>query len=125
VFYIPNITFIEEKVTNYHTNDKRRVEVEVLIDYKSDVHKAKQTAQMVLDQFPNILKAPGSDIIVDSLSDNGILLRARYWTPVTDDYFHTRSNVTETLNLALRQQNIEIAYPHLTVTHTNFEKTTS
>lgn len=125
VFYIPNITFIEDKVTNYHTNDKRRVEVEVLIDYDSDVHKAKQTVQMVLDQFPNILQAPASDVILDKLSDNGILLRARYWTPVTDNYFHTRSNVTETINLALKKQDISIAYPHLTVTHTNFEKASS
>ena len=122
VFYIPNITFIEDKVTNYHTNDKRRVDIEILIDYGSDVHKAKKTVQMVLDQFPNILKAPASDVIVDSLADNGILLRARYWTPVTDNYFHTKSNVTETLNLALKQQGIDIAYPHLTVTHTNFDK---
>lgn len=125
VFYIPNITFIEDKVTNYHTNDKRRVDVDILIDYDSDVHKAKQTVQMVLDQFPNILQAPASDVILDKLSDNGILLRARYWTPVTDNYFHTKSNVTETLNLALRKQGISIAYPHLTVTHTNFEKTSS
>ena len=125
VFYIPNITFIEEKVTNYHTNDKRRVEVDILVDYGTDIHKAKQTVQMVIDQFPNILQAPASDVIVDSLADNGILLRARYWTPVTDNYFHTKSNVTETLNLALKKQGISIAYPHLTVTHTNFEKTSS
>lgn len=125
VFYIPNITFIEEKVTNYHTNDKRRAEIEILIDYNSDIHKAKQTVIMVMDQFTNILKAPGCDVVVDKLWDNGILLRARYWTPVTDDYFTTRSNVTETLNLALKNQGIHIAYPHLTVTHTNFEKTSA
>lgn len=125
VFYIPNITFIEEKVTNYHTNDKRRSEVEILVDYNTDIHKAKQTVIMVLDQFPGILKAPWSDVIVDKLWDNGILLIARYWIPVSDNYITTKSNVTETLNLALKKQWIDIAYPHLTVTHTNFEKTLS
>jgi len=125
VFYIPNITFIEDKVTNYYTNDKRRVEVDILIDYDSNVHIAKQTVQMVLDQFPNILQAPASDVIVDKLWDNGILLRARYWTPVTDNYFHTKSNITETLNLALKKQWVSIAYPHLTVTHSNLWKTLS
>jgi len=120
VFYVPNIRFIEDTVTNYHTNDKRRVDVDILIDYGSDVHKAKQTIQMVLDQFPNILKAPASDVIVSELADNGILIRWRYWTPVSDNYFHTRSNVTETINLALKKQGISIAYPHMTLTHTNF-----
>lgn len=125
VFYIPNITFIEERVTNYHTNDKRRTDIEILIDYNADVHKAKQTAMMVMDQFPGVLKAPGSDVIIDKLWENGILLIARYWIPVSDNYIVTKSNITETLNLALKKQGIDIAYPHLTVTHTNFEKTSS
>lgn len=119
VFYVPNIRFIEDTVTNYHTNDKRRVEVDVLIDYGSDVHKAKKTIQMVMDQFPNLLQAPASDVIVDALGDNGILLKARYWTPVTDNYFHTKSNIAETINMALKKQGIDIAYPHMTLTHTN------
>lgn len=119
VFYIPNIHFIEDKVTNYHTNDKRRVDIDVLIDYSADVNKAKKVIQMVLDQFPNLLQAPASDVIVDQLSDNGILLKARYWTPMTDNYFHTRSNISETINLALKKQGIEIAYPHMNITHTN------
>jgi small-conductance mechanosensitive channel len=122
IFYVPNIKFIEEKVINYYTNDKRRGEIDVLIDYKSDVHKAKQVVVMILDQFPNILKAPWSDVILDQLGDNGILLKARYWVPVKDNYIETKSNITETINMALRKQWIEIAYPHLTVTHTNFNK---
>lgn len=122
VFYVPNIKFIENKVTNYYTNDKRRGEIDVLIDYKSDIHKAKQTVVMILDQFPNLLKAPASDVMVDKLWDNWILLKARYWVSVKDDYFETRSNITETINMALKKQGISIAYPHLTVTHTNLEK---
>lgn len=119
VFYVPNIHFIEDKVTNYHTNDKRRIDIEVLIDYTADVHKAKKTIQMVMDQFPNILQAPASDVIVDDLSDNGILLKARYWTTMSDNYFHTKSNISETINMALKRQEIEIAYPHMNITHTN------
>ena len=51
---------------------------------------------MVMDQFPGILKAPGSDVIIDKLWDNGILLIARYWIPVSDNYITTKSNITET-----------------------------
>ncbi|MCP4522747.1 MAG: mechanosensitive ion channel family protein [Candidatus Gracilibacteria bacterium] len=119
IFYMPNIRFIEDKVTNYYANDKRRSEIEVLIDYKADVRKAKETILMILEQFPNILNAPGTDIMVDSLGDNGILLRARYWTPNTDDFYETKSNITETINVAFKKQDIEIAYPHLNITHTN------
>lgn len=125
VFYVPNIMFMEKRVTNYHTNDKRRTEIDILIDYWSDIHKAKQVTMMVLDKFPNILQAPQRDVIVDQLWDNGILLKVRYWIPSWENYLVTKSNVTETINLALQQQNISFAYPHLTVTHTNFPKTTS
>lgn len=122
IFYIPNIKFIEDRVTNYYANDKRRSEIDILIDYKSDIHKAKQTVMMILGQFPNLLKSPASDVMVDKLGDSWILLKVRYWVSAQDDYFETKSNITETIHMGLRKQGILIAYPHLTVTHANLEK---
>ena len=77
VFYMPNIKFLEEEVRNYHTNDKRRITVETIVEYGSDVVKAKQVIQKVVGNFSNILPAPAYDVIVDSLGENGILIKTR------------------------------------------------
>lgn len=112
-FHIPNVKFMEENVSNYNTNDKRRTEIDLLVEYDTDIIKTKKVVNLVLENFPNILKAPESDIIIDKLDNSWILVKVRYWTYSKDDFFHTRSNVTETINLAFKKQNINFAYPHL------------
>jgi small-conductance mechanosensitive channel len=39
---MPNIKFLEEEVKNYHTNDKRRISVETVVEYGTDISKVKQ-----------------------------------------------------------------------------------
>lgn len=121
IFYVPNITFLEQSVTNYHTNDKRRVEIHVNVGYEEDIVKAKMLLMKVFESFPNVLQAPHADVIVDDLGDNGVLLKARYWMSVTDDYFALKSNLTETINLAFRQQWIDIPYPQMTLSHKHWD----
>ncbi len=113
MFYVPNINFIEEKVYNFNTNDKRRVDIDLLVDYNSDIQKAKTIIFKVAENFPTVLKAPEVDVIVDKLDDSWILLRARLWMSSKDNYIHLKSNITETINLAFKQHWIIIAYPHL------------
>ena len=113
-FYVPNIKFLEDEVKNYHTSDKRRVEIDVQVDYDTDVVKAKEVINAVLQNFP-MLQAPAPDIIVESLGDNGIFLRTRFWIGSKDPYFTLKSNVTETINLAFKQSGIVIPFPQITL----------
>lgn len=117
VFYIPNVIFMEEVVSNYKTNDKRRVEIDVGVDYATDIVQAKKVMLQVLDNFPNILKAPASDIFVENFAESSIHLSLRFWITSEDNYFETKSNVTETINLAFRQANITIPFPQITISN--------
>jgi len=64
---MPNIKFLEQEVRNYHTNDKRRVTIETIVEHGSDIVKAKQIVKKVVENFPSILQAPQYDVIIDSL----------------------------------------------------------
>lgn len=119
VYYVPNIKFLEENVSNYHSNDKRRVEVKVGVDYSTDIIKAKKIMLQVIHQFPNILKAPEQEIIIDKLDNSSINLILRFWIDSKDEYFMTKSNVTETVNLAFKQSWIVIPFPQLTLSNRN------
>jgi len=110
-FNIPNVKFFEENVRNYHTNDKRRLNVEVVVDYATDIVTTKKVLMKVLSNFPQILQAPEPDIIIDELWEKWISLRLRFWVQSTENFITLRSNITETINLAFTQTWIQVSYP--------------
>ena len=116
-FYVPNTIFSEQTVLNYRGNDKRRVEIELWLDYNTDLVHAKKIIMKVLEQFPSILPAPAADIFITSLSDTSIKVDIRFWIVSTDEYFKMKSNVTETLNMAFKQAGILIPFPQITLSN--------
>lgn len=118
IYYVPNIRFLEENVSNFNTNDKRRIDVEVGVDYETDIVKAKKIMMQVIEQFPWVLRAPSSMVIIDKLDNSSINLVLRFWIKSdSGEYFITRSNVTETINLAFRQSWIKIPFPQVTISN--------
>ena len=115
MFYIPNIKFIEEEIRNFHANDKRRLSIETIVEYGTDITKAKEVLRKVIGNFPNILKAPEYDVVVESLGENGVMLRLRFWIHSKDPYISIKSNVTETINLGFQQAGIVIPYKQIMV----------
>lgn len=117
IYYIPNVKFLEEEVSNYQSNDKRRVDVNVWVDYDTDIVKAKKILIQVTEQFPNILMAPKPKVFVEEMADNWINLSLRFWLNSTDSYFVMKSNVTETVNLAFKQAWVVIPFPQVTLSN--------
>jgi len=115
IFNIPNVRFFEENVRNFHTNDKRRIDVEVVVWYETDILQAKKVLQKVVSNFPMVLSAPASDVIIWKLWDNGVELTLRFWVSSKENYITLKSNVTETVNLAFKQTDIHIPYPQMTL----------
>lgn len=110
IFNIPNIAFMEEPVTNFYTNDKRRVEIDVWVDYSTDLVKAKKIMLQISESFPYILKAPHSDIFIQEFWDNWIKLSLRFWINSKDNFFEIKSNVTETINHMFKVNWIKVAF---------------
>jgi len=124
VFYVPNSKFLENNVENYHINAKRRVEVNIWVDYATDLVKAKKVVMQVLNSFANILKAPYPEVIITEFKDSAINLNIRFWIDSKADFFEIKSNVTETINLAFKQSWIVIPFPQVTLSNReNFQVT--
>jgi len=109
---------LEENVSNFYTNDKRRVEIKLWVDYDSDIIKTKKIILRVIEQFPSILKAPNPEILIVDFWDNSINLSLRFWINSKDDnYFEIKSNVNETINLAFKQSWIVIPFPQVMISN--------
>jgi len=117
IIFIPNVDFLNNKVLNYDSNDKRRIEIDVWVDYDTDILKAKKIIYKVLNNFPNILRAPEPDILVSWFGDSSINISIRFWINSKADYHVIKSNVTETINLAFKQAEITIPFPQVTLSN--------
>lgn len=115
IFNIPNVRFFEENVRNYHTNDKRRIDIEVVVGYETDILQAKKVLQKVVSNFPVVLQAPASDVLIRDLWEKWVGLKLRFWISSKENFITLKSNVTETVNLAFKQTGIHIAYPQMTL----------
>lgn len=113
-FFVPNVEFLKNVVENYNANDKRRTEIEIALEYGSDIVKAKTILLKIVDNFPNILKDPAPKIVVNEFGWSSINVKLWYRTLMTDKtFFATRSNVMETINLAFKQNDITIPFPQI------------
>lgn len=114
-FNIPNVRFFEENVRNFHTNDKRRLDIDVVVAYGTDIVQAKKILQKVISNFPTVLQAPAPDILIKNLGERWVGLQLRFWIHSKESFFKIQSNITETVNLAFEQTGITIPYPQMTV----------
>jgi small-conductance mechanosensitive channel len=62
----------------------------------------------VTDSFPVILQNPSSRVLVSEMQDDWVLLTLQFWVSAEEWFYQTKSNVTETLNLAFEQAWITI-----------------
>lgn len=122
VFFIPNVKFLEEEVKNFNINDKRRITIEIWVDYETDIVQAKKIMLQVVNNFPYILKTPESDVFIDKFDENWIKLNLQFWINSQWNIFETKSNVTETINLAFKKYWIKIPYKQITLSNrSNFK----
>lgn len=118
MFFVPNIKFLEENVSNYYSNEKRRIEIEVWIDYEEDVVKSKKVLLNILSKLPDVLQEPKPRILVDKFWDSEIVLTLMFWiNSVNWHYLQTKSNVIETINLAFKTNWIEMCFPQMTISY--------
>ena len=107
VLVIPNNTLANSPLTNLTGMEKRRLIINVLIDYESDLERAKELLTRLLRENPLILKE--EDILADSLGERGVSLSARGWTR-TEDYWQARWDMMEKIKLVFDQEGIRISH---------------
>ena len=109
VLVIPNNTLANSPLTNLTGMEKRRLIINVLIDYESDLERAKELLTKLLRENSLILKEEDILAVVDSLGERGVSLSARGWTR-TEDYWQARGDMMEKIKLVFDQEGIRISH---------------
>lgn len=111
---IPNSGLSSSSMTNYSTEEKRRVDWTIGVGYGDDLDKARKVIQTLCDNDKRILKEPEVFIAVSELADSSVNFTVRAWVNSANYwgvFFEMNENVYKTFD----KENLNIPYPQMDV----------
>lgn len=111
---IPNGELSNKAITNFSTEEKRRVDWTMGIGYGDDVDKAKQVIRTLCDQDSRILKEPEVFIAVSELADSSVNFTVRAWVEASN-YWPVYFEMNENVYKVFAKEGLNIPYPQMDV----------
>ena len=111
---IPNKSAWGAPITNFSALGRRRVDIQIGIDYSSDVGKAIKIALEALASVPGVLKDPAPAVSVASLDDSQVTLNIRPWSN-GGDYWAVYNATCQAIKVAFENNGVKIPFPQPTV----------
>lgn len=113
---VPNSQVYSSSITNYSHYDKRRVDLEIGVDYDSDIKQVKESLEKICNNHELVHKEPEPFVRLGTLADSSINFKVRVWTD-TPNYWAVYFDLTETIKETFDSEKIEFPYPHVTITN--------
>lgn len=114
VITIPNNDLATSSLTNYSTENTRRVDLEIGIGYNDSIDDARAIIQGLIDSDMRILKDPEPAIVISSLGDSSVNFAVRVWS-ATEDYWPVHNQLIENIKKTFDEKGISIPYPQMDV----------
>ena len=112
---VPNGTLANSSLTNYTSQDMRRVDIVVGISYDSDIKLAKTILLDIINADERVLKDKDINVFVSELAESQVTLGTRFWVS-TDDYWKTKWDMLELYKEKLEGNGVDIPYNQICVT---------
>ena len=111
---IPNGMLTNNSLTNATAKAERKLDLKVDIAYEANLRKAKAVIEEIIRQDDATIKNEEILVFVHELAESSVVIGARAWVK-NEDYWNARWRILEEIKLKLDENEIEMAYPHLTV----------
>lgn len=107
---IPNGVLSNGSVTNFSTEDSRRVDMVFGIGYGDDLRKAKEIISTILKGDGRVLGDPEPMVVVSELGDSSVNITVRAWCAKAD-YWGVFFDMQERVKLEFDTQGVSIPFP--------------
>lgn len=107
---VPNGQIMDSIITNYSTNETRRVDMVVGVSYEDDLDKVRDTIKELVAAEDRILDEPACTIAVSALADSSVNFVVRPWVKTTD-YWGVMFDLTEAIKKRFDQEGISFPFP--------------
>lgn len=108
---LPNGALSNGNITNYSSEENRRVDLTFGVSYDADIKQTKDVLLKVINNTPYTLKSPEPAVMVSELADSSVNFITRTWVK-SSDYWDAYFHITENMKIELDNAGIEIPYPH-------------
>ncbi|MBQ1388378.1 MAG: mechanosensitive ion channel family protein [Clostridia bacterium] len=114
---IPNSNITQNNITNYSSQEKRRVDLTYNVAYNSDIEKVKKVIRKAASGNDKVLPEPEIFIAVGKHGESSIEIIVRIWCK-TPDYWSVYFYMQEKVIKEFKTEKIEIPYNKLNVINT-------
>ncbi len=111
---LPNSALTNTAIINYSREGNRRVEVEFLVSYKSDIDKVYATLKEMAAKNDLVLADPPPKVVLHECTSSGMEFEVRAWTDAPN-YSKVRKFLIDSGKRALDAAGIEIPYQQMDV----------
>jgi small conductance mechanosensitive channel len=111
---IPNSSIISGNITNFTSQEERRVDLTFGIGYGDDLKLAKETLMQIITAHDKVLAEPEPFVAVSALAESSVNFTVRSWVK-TDDYWEVYFDLTEKVKLAFDEKGISIPFPQMDI----------
>ncbi|MFZ1807238.1 MAG: mechanosensitive ion channel domain-containing protein [Cyclobacteriaceae bacterium] len=111
---IPNGGLSTSSITNYSTEERRRVDWTIGVGYGDDLDKARAVIKRLCDEDERILKDPEVFIAVAALADSSVNFTVRAWVKASD-YWGVFFRMNEEVYKTFDKEGLNIPYPQMDV----------
>lgn len=111
---IPNGTLSNDVIVNYSAMEKRLLDLDIAVDYNSDIDKVKDILKSIADDCKYRVKEDDILVALKEHADSSLKFTLRIWV-LKDDYTNAKFELLETIKKTFDKQKIEIPYPKLDV----------
>lgn len=114
VIIIPNAAIMNDSIVNYSRKPIRRVDLTIGVGYDAYLPDVKDLLIKTVEANEKVLQAEGIQVAVLELADSSVNFIVRSWAN-TADYWDVYFELTESIKLALDENNISIPFPQMDV----------
>ena len=110
---VPNDIVNSREVTNRTYRNRLRIEVEVGVDYDSDVELARETATEAMSEVDLVLDSPSPRVVGKRFGDSAVVLGLRYWisNPSAERMWQANTEVIGAVKDAFDREGVDIPFP--------------
>jgi len=111
---IPNGTLSNDVIINYSAMKKRLLDINVSVDYKSDIDKVKKILENIANNSKYRIKEDDILVALKEHDTSSMNFTLRIWV-LKDDYWSAKFELLEVIKKTFDKEGIEIPYPKLDV----------
>lgn len=106
---VPNGELANSAITNYSTEENRRVVYKIAVNHNADIKKAREVILSVINKDERLLPEPAARVVLAELSDNAATLNIHAWVHRSDYWAFYWDNL-ELVKEELAKAGIELPY---------------